>query len=132
MKLSKDSRNTAKQLFQASFMDGRLNGDRLRQATNLLIERKPRNYLGILKEIQRLARLEISKHHAIIDSAMNLSQESLDRVVNDLRSQYGHDLTTELHIVPELLGGLRIQIGSDVFDGSVRGRLDNLEKHLAA
>lgn len=132
MKLSKDSRNTAKQLFQMSFVDGRLNGDRLRQATSLLIERKPRNYVGILKEIARLSRLEIAKHHAVIDSAVNLSGESIDRVVNDLRSQYGDDLTTELHVIPELLGGLRIQIGSDVYDGSVRGRLANLEKHLVA
>ncbi len=132
MKLSKDSRNTAKQLFQASFADGRLNADRLRQATELVANRKPRNYVGILKEIHRLARLEIARHHAIIDSAINLSGQELDRVTSDLRSRYGHDLTTELHIVPELIGGLRIQIGSDVYDGSVSGRLANLEKTLAA
>ena len=132
MKLSKDSRKTAKQLFKVSFVDGRLNADRLRQATTLVASRKPRNYIGILKEILRLARLETARHHAIIDSAMNLSSHELDRVINDLRSQYGDDLTTELHVAPELLGGLRIQIGSDVFDGSVRGRIANLKKQFAA
>lgn len=132
MKLSKDSRKTAKQLFQASFVDGRLHSERLLQATSLVIAKKPRNYVGILKEILRLARLETAKHHAIIDSAINLSNQELDRVIGDLRSKYGNDLTTELHILPELLGGLRIQIGSDVYDGSVSGRIANLEKLLAA
>ncbi len=132
MKLSKDSRKTSKQLFKASFADGRLNADRLRKATGLVADRKPRNYLGILKEILRLARLETAKHHAVIDSAINLSYEELERVVNDLRSKYGHDLTTELQVKPELIGGLRIQIGSDVYDGSVRGRINNLEKQLVA
>ncbi len=132
MKLSKDSRKTAKQLFQASFVDGRLDSQRLLQATSLVIERKPRNYVGILKEIQRQVRLETAKSHVVIDSAINLSSEEMDRVMNDLRSKYGNDLSPELHIKPELLGGLRIQVGSDVYDGSVRGRLANLEKTLAA
>lgn len=132
MKLSKDSRKTAKQLFKASFVEGRLNSERLLQATSLVAHRKPRNYVGILKEILRLSRLETARHHAIIDSAINLTGQELDRVIGDLRSQYGNDLTTELHILPELLGGLRIQIGSDVFDGSVKGRIASLEKQIAA
>ncbi|MEO7933541.1 MAG: F0F1 ATP synthase subunit delta [Chthoniobacterales bacterium] len=132
MKLSKDSRKTSKQLFQASFVDGRLDSQRLLQATALVIERKPRNYTGILKEIQRQVRLETAKSHVVIDSALNLSTQELDRVLGDLRAKYGNDLTSELHIKPELIGGLRIQIGSDVYDGSVSGRLAHLEKTLAA
>jgi len=130
MKLSKDSRNTAKQLFQASFVDGRLQADRLRQAASLVIERKPRNYVGILKEIHRLARLEIARHHAIIQSAAQISPGEANQLAGELKSRYGNDLTTEFAVDPSLLGGLRIQIANDVIDGSVKARLQLLENSL--
>ena len=47
-----------------------------------------------------------------------------------LRAQYGKDLSTEFKVSPELLGGLRIKVGSDVIDGSVRERLNRLEAQL--
>ena len=48
----------------------------------------------------------------------------------NLRAKYGKDLSTEFKVSPELLGGLRIKVGSDVFDGSVRERLNRLEDEL--
>jgi F-type H+-transporting ATPase subunit delta len=47
-----------------------------------------------------------------------------------LRAKYGKDLSTEFKVSPELLGGLRIKVGSDVIDGSVRERLHRLEAEL--
>jgi F-type H+-transporting ATPase subunit delta len=40
--------------------------------------------------------------------------------------KYGVDLAFEFRTNPELLGGLKIRVGNDVFDGSVKGRLDRL------
>jgi F-type H+-transporting ATPase subunit delta len=47
-----------------------------------------------------------------------------------LKVRYGEDLTTEFRTNPELLGGLRIKIGDDVWDGSVRNRLSQLQEQL--
>ncbi len=52
-------------------------------------------------------------------------------MLRDLRSKYGDGLTTDFRVNPNLIGGLRIRVGSDVWDGSVRGRLDRLEQELA-
>lgn len=130
MKLDKDSRKLSKELFQASLTDGRLDGGKVGVVARQIIASKPRHYVGILKEYQRLVRLEVERHHAVIESAAPLDGGMADQLAANLRNKYGADLTTEFKVNPELLGGLRIKVGSDVFDGSVRERLTRLETQL--
>ena len=130
MKLDKDSRKLSKQLYQASLTDGRLDGGKVGAVARQLIASKPRHYVGVLKEYQRLIRLEVEKHHAVVESAAPLDGGTTNQLVSNLKSKYGSDLTTEFRVAPELLGGLRIKIGSDVFDGTVRERLHRLETQL--
>lgn len=131
MKLDKDSRKLSRALYEASLTDGRLDGAKVSAVTRQIIASKPRHYVGILKEYQRLVRLEVERHHALIESATPLDGGMADQLVSNLRNKYGADLTTEFKVNPELLGGLRIKIGSDVFDGSVRERLNRLETSLS-
>jgi F-type H+-transporting ATPase subunit delta len=130
MKLDKDSRKLSKQLFQASFTNGRLDDSKVNTISDSVVGNKPRHYVGILKAYQRLVRLEVEKHHAIIESATALDPATSEQLLVNLRAKYGNDLSTEFHVSPELLGGLRIKIGSDVFDSSVRERLSRLESQL--
>lgn len=132
MKISRESRKLAKQVFQASFSNGRLDQGKVTGLVRSIIEGKPRRYVEVLKQYQRLVRLEVEKRHAVIESAVPLSSEAGSRIVQDLRTRYGSDLSTEFKVTPELIGGLRIRIGSDVWDGSVRNRLARLENELAA
>ena len=48
----------------------------------------------------------------------------------NLKRKYGSDLTAEFVVNPELLGGMRIRVGSDVWDSSVRNRLQRLQQQL--
>jgi F-type H+-transporting ATPase subunit delta len=130
MKLDKDSRKLSKQLFSASLTDGRLDEQRVSAIAREVAESKPRNALGILKEFHRLVRLEAAKHHAVVESAVELDESMTQQLTSSLRAQYGKDLSTEFKVSPELLGGLRIKVGSDVIDGSVRERLNRLEADL--
>lgn len=130
MKLDKDSRKLSKQLFSASFKDGRLDSKRVTAIAKEVASSKPRNALGILKEFQRLVRLEVAKHHAVIESAVELDEDMTKQLTSSLKAKYGKDLSTEFKVSPELLGGLRIKVGSDVIDGSVRERLNRLENEL--
>ena len=131
MKLDKDSRKLTKQLFKSSFTGGRLDEKKVAAAARIVATTKPRNFLGILKEYQHLVRLEVAKHHAVVESAAPLDKKTGDQLLANLQAKYGKDLTTEFKVSPELLGGLRIKIGSDVFDSSVRERLARLETQLA-
>ncbi len=131
MKLSKEARRLSRDLFRSSFTDGRLNEANIRIIAQKIAESKPRHYVDILKDYQRLIRLEIAKHHAVIESAAELDSGTRQQLEQTLRAKYGQDLTTEFQTTPELIGGLRIKIGSDVFDSSVRERLNRLEDEFA-
>jgi F-type H+-transporting ATPase subunit delta len=132
MKLHKEGRKLAKDLLRASFTDGALDEEKVKKATAIVIKAKPRNTIGVLKEFARLVRLEIAKRHAIIESTTELEASEKSAITRALRAKYGGDVSAEYKINTGLLGGLRIQIGSDVLDASVRTRLDRLAVDLAA
>ncbi|MEI8107336.1 MAG: F0F1 ATP synthase subunit delta [Verrucomicrobiota bacterium] len=130
MKLAKDSRKLTKQLFRSSLTEGRLDEGKVKIIVKAVIDQKPRMYLGILKEYYRLVRMEVSKRHAIIESAVELDAKTRSSLVKDQQSRYGAEMTSEFKVVPELLAGIRMKIGSDVFDNSVRERLARLHTQL--
>ena len=130
MKLSKESRKISKALFRGSFTEGVLDEAKVRKIVQLIIDKRPRDYFGILKGYQRLVRLELRKHHAVIESAEPLDASIGQDIEADLRKKHGRDLTIEQKVNPALIGGLRIQIGSNVWDGSVQGRLARLKEQL--
>jgi F-type H+-transporting ATPase subunit delta len=126
MKISKVAASTARRIFGLCQKDGHLDKARLRDAVAKIIELKPRDYRAILAAIQRLARLESARRSVIIESAETMPDADRQRVAGNLRERYGNDLTFDYKETPELLGGLRIRVGDDVFDGSVKGRIDRL------
>ena len=131
MKISKEARKASKSLFLSSFTGGRLDEGKVRTVAKTLIEKKPRLYLAILKSYQRHVRLEVEKRHAVIESAAPLDNATREQLLGNLRSKYGPDVTTDFKVSPELIGGVRIKLGSDVWDSSVRDRLARLENNLA-
>ena len=127
MKIPKEARKVSRELFKASFKDGALDLDRIRFVSRRLGETKPRHYLSILQNFTRLIRLELASRHAYIESATDLEPSVREQLERELRAKHGQDLTVEFKTVPALLGGLRIKIGNNVFDSSVRERLHRLE-----
>ena len=132
MKLSKEARKLSKQLFRESFTGSALEAAKVGAVTDTVIRAKPRQYIGVLKEFARLIRLETARRHAIIESAADLEDAEKTAILNTIRAKYGADVTSEFKTIPALIGGLRIQVGSDVVDASVRSRLDRLANDLAA
>jgi len=83
-----------------------------------------------LKYYKRLLRLEIEKRHARIESAMKLDPETSKQIVDRLKRKYGNDLTADFQVDPALLGGLRVRLGSNVWDGTLRNRLERLQQQF--
>lgn len=130
MKISKEARKLSKQLFNGSFTDGRLDAGKVGAVARTVVDKKPRKYTEILKNYQRLVRLEVAKCHAVIETATDLAGDVRQQLLGSLRAKYGQDVTTEFKVSPDLIGGLRVKVGSDVWDSSVRGRLSTLESNL--
>jgi len=117
-------------LFGFSLVNGRIDANRVSGISERLITEKPRGYLQVLKELSRLVRLELDRRHAVIESAAPLDETSAANIANTLRSKFGSDITTEFRAAPALLAGLRIKLGSDVWDGSVNSRLIAFSQQL--
>ena len=127
MKISKQAQSEARQLFRSCFANGRLDEGRVRQAVKLLAEKKPRDYVGILSRLHRLVKLELEQRAAHVESAVPLPADVQAEVASRLQGIYG-ELELSFAQDPSLLGGLRIQVGSDLYDGSVKMRLEQLEQ----
>jgi F-type H+-transporting ATPase subunit delta len=130
MQTNRETRRLAKGLLRSSFTDGQLDKGRITAVVQSLIEKKPRGYMRVLDTYRRLLRLEIEKRTATIESATQLAPDAAHEIVDNLKRKYGADLNTNFVTNPELLGGMRIRVGSDVWDSSVRNRLQRLEQAL--
>lgn len=127
MRISKKARSGAKRLFLACTPGGVLDQGRVREAVDSLLDERPRGFLPVLVRFQRLVRLEIARRTARIESAVALSEALQGGVREKLGRLYGAGLETEFAEESSLIGGLRVKVGSDVYDGSVQARLTALK-----
>ena len=124
MQIPKEARRQARELFDSA-LDAyeRPDRERVLRIADLLVKSAPRHALQILKEFARLVRLESAKHHALIESAVEIDASSREAIVASLRKLDGGEVTVETRVDPSLIGGSRIRLGSEVWDASVRSRL---------
>lgn len=131
MKLGKQTRREAKELFRATLVNGRMDETKVRAVVTQVIEKKPRGYLAILEYFKKLVKLEQDRRSVRVESAIALSPEQQGGVASSLERLYGSGLSVQYSVNPDLIGGLRVRVGSDVYDGSVAARLENLEENFA-
>jgi F-type H+-transporting ATPase subunit delta len=130
MRTTKEARKTSRRLLSLSFTDGKLDQQKVNQMVQSVLQDKPRHYGEVLQDYQRLLRLEVEKRHAVVESATTLNSTLSDLLITKLKARYGDDLTIEFKTNTSLLGGLRVKLGDDVWDGSVRNRLRTLQEQI--
>lgn len=80
-----------------------------------------------------LAELAVARRGevvAFVVAASDLSDAQHTRLGDVLTRIYGHPVSTQLHVDPELLGGLSITVGDEVIDGSIASRLAAAQTQL--
>jgi F-type H+-transporting ATPase subunit delta len=127
MKRTKQARRDAKQLFRLCVANGLLDEGRVRQVVQRVGESRYRNRFNVLAQFRRLVQLDCSRHTATVESAMPLPPDMQVRVQVELSRMYGPGLNMSFAHIPALIGGMRVKVGSDVYDGSVQARLATLE-----
>ena len=128
MKTTKQVMREARQLFRVCLVDGRLDEGRARVVVQRVIQSRHRGYLTLLGHFKRLLKLQYDGFTARVESAQPLPADLQATVRAELTGVYGPGITTLFARNPALIGGMRIQVGSDVYDGSVRSGLATLEK----
>jgi F-type H+-transporting ATPase subunit delta len=101
------------------------------------------NFLGVLAKNRRLGQLPgvirafntLSARHrgeltAEVTSAHALDDGQVDALRQNLRTRMGRDIAVDLRVDPAILGGLVVKIESQMIDGSIRTKLNNLAQAM--
>lgn len=131
MKISREARNTAKKLFDICRLpEGGVDEAKVRQVISYIEKSKARNSVGILTHLHRLISLEIKDNSALVETPVTLADADKQIIQNKLIGIFGASTDVSFAERKELLGGIRIKKGSSVWDGSVLGRLNELQKQF--
>jgi F-type H+-transporting ATPase subunit delta len=108
-------------------------------ADELGVDATTKNFFGVLAENRRLGQLpaivrafrQLASRHrgetaAEVTSARPLSEEQVHELKHQLRTRVGREVSVDLAVDPDLLGGLVVRIGSQMIDSSIRTRLNAL------
>jgi F-type H+-transporting ATPase subunit delta len=118
----------AKKLFRICLVSGWLDEDRVRQVVHKIVAERPRGYLRILRQFGRLLKVQQEQRSATVECAVPSTPEIESSVRHRIESLYGPRIATVFAHNPHLIGGMRIRVGSDVYDGSILNELRALEK----
>ena len=100
MKISKQARRDAKELFHACRVNGLLDEAKVRQAVQQVIATKPRGYFAILSHFQRLVKLDLDRRTARVESAVPLAEPQQASIRSNLTRRYGEGLDFRIHPEP--------------------------------
>src|SRR5690349_8655124 len=118
MKSNRQTKRTARALFKAAFGDGGFDAARARDIAAQLAGSRRRSAPRVLGEFARLVRLHQDRQTALVETAAPLP-ESIERQVQaTLTRRYGSAVKTSFVANPALLGGMRVRVGSDVYDAT--------------
>ena len=131
MKIDRHARQSAKRYFRACLKpDGSLNEQGIREIVQLLVAEKPRNYIAIVNRLGKLVEFAVEERSVSVESATPLADRGAS-VFSSLEQRFGPASRTSYRENPSLLGGLRIQRGSTIWDGSLSTRLERLQQSFS-
>lgn len=119
-----------KALFAACKVNGVVDEGRVRDVVRRVLETRPRGYLSALGCFRRLVKLDLDRRAALVETAIPASPALETSVREQLVRRHGPGVHVRFQVNPSLVGGLRVRVGSDIYDGSVSGRLEALASSL--
>ena len=124
----KQASRKAKKLFRLCQVNELLDENRARRVVHYVAHAGRRDCPAVLAQFLRLVRLDRARHTTNIESAAPLPPELLTSIQSGMARRFGPGLITEVALRPSLIGGVRIQVGSNVYDASVQAGLAAMEK----
>ena len=126
MRGDKKTKLLANQLFKLSLVNGAVSPEQVAGVLAYIEKAAPRHPLALLKLYQRAIVLELAKSHALVEHAGPVSDTTLKLIEGAMTRKYHRPVTASARANPKLLAGLRIRIGSDIYESTVAGQLATL------
>ncbi len=109
---------------------GRISDERVSAILQVLKEKSPRHLKLILKIYLYYVKQEIRRSEAVLEYAGEIQPAAVEAIERDLSSRYHRSVSSVSRENPDLIAGLRVTIGDDVYDASVAGHLEKLANNV--
>jgi F-type H+-transporting ATPase subunit delta len=128
---SKLGSNEAKAELLQTLLAGKSSPQALVILSHLVQQPRGRRIGELVRDAASVVADEAGYAVATVTSAAPITAAQADRLAASLTASYGHNLRINQVVDPSILGGLRVQVGDDVIDGSVAKRLGDVRLQLA-
>jgi F-type H+-transporting ATPase subunit delta len=98
----------------------------------LLAQPRGRRIAELIRYAATIVADESGNGIATVTVASELDAEQRKRLETALNTQYGRDVRLNVIVDPVILGGMRVQVGSEVIDGTISNRIADLRLRLAS
>lgn len=120
---------------RAALIEGLLDGKAAEETRRLVrqavVAPRGRTFDRVLTEYGQVAAERRSRKVATVTATVPLTEEQRSRLGAVLARMYGHDVHLNVELDPSIVGGIRVEIGDEVIDGSIVNRLDDARRRLA-
>ncbi|MFF1450718.1 F0F1 ATP synthase subunit delta [Streptomyces sp. NPDC058274] len=128
---SRTAGKAAKGELLSSLLGGRANAATERLVTRLVTAPRGRSLEAGLESLSKLAAARRDRTVAVVTSAVPLSDGQKQRLGAALAKLYGRQMHLNLDVDPEVLGGIRVQVGDEVINGSIADRIEDASRRMA-
>ncbi|MBI2511980.1 MAG: F0F1 ATP synthase subunit delta [Opitutae bacterium] len=123
MAADKQTKLLAKQLFKLSVVNGEVSADRVAGVLGWIEKTQPRHPLALLQVYHRYIVNEVAKSRAVVEHAGDVTGATLASIEAAMTKKYSRKVTAVAKPNAALLAGVRVRIGSDIYESSVAGQL---------
>ena len=116
----------ARQLFRMSVVDGVVSEDRVAGVLAYIEKHRPANPVKLLRAYHRFVATELAKGQALVEHSGPVTDSLLAAIAAAMTKKYGRGVTATAKPSPELLAGIRVRVGDDVYEASVASQLATL------
>ena len=120
---AKIAQQLARQLFKMSVVEGSVSADRVGGVLAYVEKHHPANPVMVLKAYHRLIAAEVAKGVAVVEHAGAINESMLSSIASAMTKKYGRPVVATAKPSPELLAGIRVHVGDDIYESSIAGQL---------
>lgn len=130
--LDRSAPGDTRQALVRRLLEGKASPATVRLVEHAILDRRSRSLEAELDRYGELAAQLRQRRVAVVRVAAPLSQEHHDRLERALATQAGGPVLINVVVEPGLVGGIKVEIGDEVVDGTVMSRLDDARRQLSA
>ncbi len=127
MKISKQTKKLAKEIIKVSTENKLVNEEKLNRFIHILVSSDDSLGLSILSEIERSLALYQRNQTLTIESAYPVESEQIEAIKQQFEKQTKAKLTPEVTVNKSLISGVKVTLGDNVWEHSVKNSLEQMK-----